>query len=385
MKLTDKKGTNEHSENSLPAGRYDLFSGAKELSAEHEHGGNVYKMSEELGISEDKLIDFSASINPLGISERVKDVIAGSLDSLVHYPDSDTKKLREKLAAHHGIDPESILCGNGSTELIYLLPRALKPRTVIIPVPTFSEYERACMMVKGAKVEHYLTAEENGYNVNTDEFSRDLQGCDMAFLCNPNNPTGNIMKRDDILELAKAAAKAQCMLVIDEAFIDFDPRESVIHDLESYPRLIVLRSMTKFYALTGLRAGYAVAHRDTVARLKQYKEPWTVNSLAQKAAVAALEDRDYMKRTMDVIVKEKAYLEKSFRELGLQHYPSAANYYLLRKDGARGHVEALRKRGLLLRDCSNFKGLDETYMRIAVKSHKENKMLIKHLKDICRA
>jgi len=344
-----------------------------------DHGGNIYKVAEETGIPEHRIIDFSASINPLGLSERVKQVIQSEMDSLVNYPDPDSKKLRQKLAQTNNIDPETILCGNGSTELIYLIPRALKPKKVLIPAPTFSEYEKAVRLNEDSRVKRYELREEHNFSFDVDGFVKAMQGCDMAFLCNPNNPTGRMLSKEEVRQIAGEAGSAKCCLVVDEAFIDFTPEESVITDPADNPYLLVLRSMTKFHAITGLRIGYGVFHSDLIAKIKKFKEPWTVNNLAQSAAFAALDDRDYMARTMEMMNKEKTYMENSFRAADIKFFPSTANYYLLRLDAAGELVSRLRKKGLLVRDCSNYRGLDGTYIRVAVKSHEHNEMLIKEL------
>ncbi|MEW6713581.1 MAG: threonine-phosphate decarboxylase CobD [Nitrospirota bacterium] len=351
-----------------------------------EHGGNIYRIAEEIGIPAEKLIDFSASINPLGISEKVKDVIKRELNSLVNYPDPDTKMLRHKIAEYHDIDPETIICGNGSTELIYLIPRALKPKTVLIPTPTFSEYERACRLSSELRVESYELKEENSFRIIADEFISTIEALSfnsqLIFLCNPNNPTGHLLKRDKVLAIAEAARKMKCYLVVDEAFIDFVPEESVIQDVQENPYLIVLRSMTKFYALTGLRIGYGVFHKDSINKIRQFKEPWTVNNLAQKTAIAALADYEYAAKTHELIKREKEFLEKSFQELNVEYLPSSVNYYLLKEKNSERIVSGLREKGILVRDCSNFRGLGSSYIRVAVKSRGDNEMLLRELSDI---
>ena len=353
--------------------------------ADAGHGGNIYKIAEETGIPVESLIDFSASINPLGLPERAKDVIKRELDNLVNYPDPDTKTLRRKIALHHGIDSDTIICGNGSTELIYLVPRALRPGKVLIPSPSFSEYERACKLNYELRITNYELKEENDFRIIPREFIRAMRGCDMAFLCNPNNPTGVLLKREAVLEIAQAAREAKCYLVVDEAFIDFTPEESVIRDVQANPYLIVFRSMTKFYALTGLRIGYGVFHEQVIEKIKKFKEPWTVNSLAQKAAAAVLDDNDYAVRTMELIKGEKDYIEKSLREMQVEYFPSAANFYLLKMKNAGDTVLNLKHKCILVRDCSNFRGLDGSYVRIAVKSRRDNEMLIKELSKLCGA
>lgn len=395
-----------------------------------EHGGNIYSLAEELKMQERKIIDFSASINPLGVSKKVKAEIRKHLKYLHNYPDPEAKRLRKFLAQYHGIDPETILCGNGSTELIYLIIGALKPKCVLIPAPTFSEYERACKMSDELRVMSYELKRENNFEINPDEFIAAIKGdshselrtpnsnppsppllkggkgglCDMAFLCNPNNPTGRLIKKDDILKIADAAMKLKCHLIIDEAFIDFcnppmppftkgghggisvkgytgglESGYSLIPNVQNNPYLIVLRSMTKFYALSGLRIGYGVFPQHLIGILKKYKEPWTVNSLAQRAAVIALKDKIYRNETLSLIGKEKIFLEKNFEKLGIGFYPSDANFYLLKINDVKEISQKLKSKGILVRDCSNFRGLDSSHIRIAVKSRRENTILLKNL------
>ncbi|MBI5098410.1 MAG: threonine-phosphate decarboxylase [Nitrospirae bacterium] len=355
------------------------------LGSDSEHGGNIYKLAKELGIPESKLIDFSASINSLGISKKVLDAIKKEFRNLVNYPDPDTNSLRNNLAQYHDIDPETIICGNGSTELIYLIPRALKPEIALIPAPTFSEYERACKLSCELRVESYELREENSFRIITDEFIAAIKklslNSKLIFLCNPNNPTGHLLKRTDVFRIAEAARKMKCYLVVDEAFIDFHHEESVIKHVQNNPYLIVLRSMTKFYALTGLRIGYGVFHPGLISKIKIFKEPWTVNNLAQKAAIAALEDVEYADKTFGMIGREKNFLEAGFKKTGIEYFPSDTNYYLLKIE-VQHAVSLLRRKGILVRDCSNFNGLDGSYIRVAVKSRRDNEILLKEIKDV---
>ncbi len=363
----------------------------KILNTHHsfEHGGNIYRLAEELSTPESRIIDFSASINPLGVSEKVKDRIKKELQDLHNYPDPDAKKLRERIAQYHDIDPETILCSNGSTELIYLIPKALKPGNVLIPAPTFSEYARACRTASyELRVRGYELKKKNNFDVNPDEFVKAIEGirknnpatvC-MAYLCNPNNPTGRLLGRDGIKKTADAAKELKCYLVVDEAFIDFCPEDTVVNEVQNNPYLIVLRSMTKFYALTGLRIGYGVFPHSLIEGLKEFREPWTVNTLAQKAVIAALEDIEYTDKTIRLIKREKEFLENGFRETGIKFYPSNANFYLLETKGNSMIYLKLREKGILVRNCSNFKGLDGSYIRVAVKSRQQNKALIRALR-----
>jgi len=364
-----------------------------------EQGENIYRLAEELKIQERKVIDFSIPVNPLGVSKKVKAEIRKHLKYLHNYPDPEAKRLRRRLAQHHGVDPDSILCGNGSTELIYLITRAIKPRKVLIPAPTFSEYERACRMSVESRVMSYELKKENNFSIDHDEFITAIEGitssklrtlnselkCDMAFICNPNNPTGRLLKREDVKRIADAAREMKCYLVVDEAFIYFSPDDSVIKDVGDNPHLILLRTMTNFYALSGLRIGYGIFPQHLIGRLKEYKEPYTVNSLAQRAAVAAIKDKVYRDKTFRLINEEKIFLEKSFKRIKIKFFPSAANFYLLKIDSADKIYDQLKRKCILVRDCSNFRGLDNTYLRVTVKSHKENAILIKELTSILQS
>lgn len=355
------------------------------------HGGNIYRFMEEMNFSINSVIDFSASINPLGVPESVKREIRKSIRYICHYPDPDAKRLTQEISKHLDIDPRYILFGNGSTELIYLIVRVLRPKRVLIPEPTFSEYERACSLNNELQVMSYELKKEEDFDLDPDDFISLLitrhylsQPFDMVFLCNPNNPTGRLLRKEEVLRIADATRDIKCYLVVDEAFIDFVPEDSVIREVINNPYLIVLRSMTKFYALSGLRIGYGVFPEDVKDLIKRHKEPWTVNTLAQIAGIAALKDEDYKRETFKVIEEGKKLLEDGFKSLRIDYLPSSANFYLIKDDNAQRIISSLRNKGIMIRDCSNFRGLDSTYMRIAVRSESENKRLLKELGEICQ-
>lgn len=365
---------------------YSIFTGNGQ--GVDPHGGNIYRLIEGKIFSIDEVIDFSASINPLGVPEIVSEKIRENIKHLCHYPDPDSKHLTLEIARHYDINPHSIICGNGSTELIYLVVRALKPKKVLIPEPTFSEYERACKLSGCLQVEYFKLEKKDDFDLNIDNFILSLTASnssmpfDMAFLCNPNNPTGRVIRKDDVLKIADAAKKLKCYLIIDEAFIDFTPAESVVQEVQRNPYLIVLRSMTKFYGLSGLRIGYGIFPKAIEGLIKKYKEPWTVNTLAQLAGITALNDIEYKERTFSLIKEEKDFLEKEFERLGIDYISSDVNFYLLRLNNAKKIILALRDKGILVRDCSNFRGLDSSYIRVAVKSNRDNMKLVKELNNL---
>jgi threonine-phosphate decarboxylase len=372
-----------------------------------EHGGNIYRLAEELKMQERKIMDFSASVNPLGVSKKIKTEIRRHLKYLHNYPDHEAKRLRKRLAQYHGIAPETILCGNGSTELIYLITRVLKPQKVLISAPTFSEYERAVVSAQNSElrtqIKYFVLKREDNFNINPDEFIEAMTdlvqhsknslnsgfcalcSVNMVFLCNPNNPTGRLIRKEGVKRIAAAAKEFKCYLIVDEAFIDFCAEDSIIKDMEDNPYLIVLRSMAGFYALSGLRIGYGVFPQHLIGSLKRYNEPWTVNNLAQRAAVVALKDKIYRSETFRLLKEEKRFLEKSFKKIGIEFFDSDVNFYLLKISNANEIFQQMKRKGILIRDCSNFRGLDNTYLRVAVKSHKENTILIKELTSILQS
>ncbi|HDO21522.1 MAG TPA: threonine-phosphate decarboxylase [Nitrospirae bacterium] len=357
------------------------------------HGGNVYRFVRESDIPVEEVLDFSASINPFGLPPSAAEAVQAGIRSVVNYPDPDAAELVDAIAGHMGVPPRSIICGNGSTELIYFLPRALRPESVLIPAPTFSEYERACLMAQksgaGCKkseekdsIKYYSLDGDNFFDIDPSVFIRFMEGCDMAFLCNPNNPTGRVLTKDQVMNMAEAARSLGCYLVVDEAFIDFVPEESVIGAVRDNPFLIVLRSMTKFYALSGLRLGYGVFPRHVMETLKDFKEPWTVNTLAMKAGVAAIKDAEYRRRSLEFMRNEKEFFENELVGLGVDFIPSSANFYLLNIGNAREVVSSLGRKGILVRDCSNFSGLESPHIRVAVKSRKDNVRLLNELNSL---
>ncbi len=361
-----------------------------------DHGGNIRAASRKTGIPERRILDFSASINPLGIPESARLAMTRQVSLLGHYPQPFAEELNERIGCMLGLDFRSIICGNGSTELIYLIPRVLKPREVLVAAPTFSEYEKACRVSSMARVVHYQLHRENDFDIDPNDFIAQMkvlskpttpnakQKSSLAFLCNPNNPTGRIVRKDAVMRIAKAAKKLKCHLVVDEAFIDFCPEESVACEVEGNPYLIVLRSLTKFYALAGLRLGYGIFAPALADRFREQKEPWTVNRLATAAGSASIRDTAYQKRTLKTLHEEKSFMAEEFTKLGIWYLPSGANYYLLQLRNAQRVITSLKAKGILVRDCANFKGLDKTYIRVAVRSRKENSRLIGEVARLCR-
>ncbi len=337
------------------------------------HGGNIY-------IYEKKLIDFSANINPLGLPGGVKSSLCENMDAVLHYPEHDGASLAGMIAARRGIKKENILIGNGSAELIYLVTAAFKPESVLIPSPTFSEYERAAA-ASGSRIKFLKLNSQKGFMPDSK-----LDEADILFICRPNNPTGNMIV-EDIEKIEESAGK---IAVIDEAFMDFLPEDANISLLKraaESEKLIVLRTFTKFFAIPGLRIGYAAGRDDNIARLRKHCPPWNVNSFALLAAELALQNTEYVKKTISFIEKERTFL---FNEISgiknLTPYPSLANFILIKVEAADSTSSILQKEliseGILVRDCKNFRGLSDAHIRVAVRSRRENNKLLKALRKV---
>lgn len=353
-----------------------------------KHGGDVYAAARDLGKPVDKLLDFSASINPLGPSAKVFRVLAKGRAWLSHYPDPDCWALKEALAAQWGLAPTQLAVGNGSTELIDLLPRALGLRRALIIGPTFSEYACAVARVGGRSTMLFARRSE-GYRPPVERAiariraMRKSRPLDAIFLCNPNSPTGQPCDPKDVLAIAWEAESRGLWMIVDESFAEYCEEVSVLPRLAECRRMIVLRSFTKFHALPGIRIGYAVAPETVVRRVMRHQPPWAVNTFAQLAAEAALSDRQHAARSLRFVEKERErFLARLSLVPGLNRFPSAANFVLLelpRPRQAGWLTQALRRRGILIRDCSGMRGLNRRTVRVAIRTRRDNDRLVEML------
>jgi threonine-phosphate decarboxylase len=346
------------------------------------HGGDVYHLARTLGVEVQDLLDFSANINPLGFPPGLNQAVMEALQEICHYPDRRCLDLRRDLAAYHGLTPEQILVGNGSTELIYLLARALKPGKSLINAPAFSEYEQALRMAQ-VPVDFHLTREADHFTLSA---ALDPRGADLVFLANPASPSGALIPTERLLAVIAALDGAGVWVVLDEAFIDFVAEASLKAHLARFPRLIILRSFTKFFGIPGLRLGYVLAAPELVARLAVLQEPWSVNTLAQAAGRACLTEHDFMAQTRLLVHEERQYLWEGLAALqGLKAFPSAVNYLLVKLTRPGATAAQLRRemldRRLIIRDAGNFRGLDERFFRVAVRRRHENDRLLQALKQ----
>ena len=357
------------------------------------HGGNIKHTIRQLPCSAGKrkgsngILDFSASINPLGYPENVRKIIWKNFDDILHYPDIDCSSLRKCITQKIRHSEDEIIVGNGSTELFYLIPRAIKPAKGIIFQPTFSEFAEA-LKCSHAEVFHTMLMVEEDFCFTYREDHFDDKKAEMVFLCNPNNPTGQLVEKTVIVNMARQ--HPDIIFVVDEAFMDFvdtPERYSVINDAGTVRNLIVVRSLTKFYGFPGLRIGYLVAHVDLVKKMTEYKEPWSVNTLAQYAARVAIEDEEFISRSREFMLQERLYLFNELANIhGLLPYKPTVNYIFIKINRVGMTSPLLRERlleyGIAIRDCSNFMGLNDKYFRVAVRTRDENMRLIAALKNI---
>lgn len=350
------------------------------MTTNFTHGGNTFAIASALGVPPEEILDFSASINPLGPAPGVREAVAAAFDRQVHYPDSDCTELRHALARHHGVAPANICVANGSTELIYLLPRLVAGKRALVVAPPFSEYARA-LARDGWGVDFFPLASGAGFDITIWRLGETLRnGYDLVIIANPGNPTGRLYPRAEVAELGRLCRAAGCFLAVDEAFMDFCEEGTVKRLAADDDGILVLRSMTKFYALPGLRLGYAIGASSVIARLSGLREPWSVNTLAQAAGIASLAAVGYAAATLEFVASERAYLAAGLASIpGLRPFPSAANYILVeicRGPSAADIVGQLLARRLIVRHCGNFAGLSDGFFRVAVRSRQENDRLL---------
>ncbi len=351
------------------------------------HGGNVHRLSRRYG--EQSWLDFSANINPLGLPSTVRQALIEQLDCLVHYPDPDYVQLRQCLADYSQQPIGHIIQGNGATELIYLYFKALAPKNVLIIAPTFAEYQRAAETA-GAQVDFCLLDQQNQFSLSLEQIGNHLmrKHYDVLVVCNPNNPTGQFIEIEQMARLAKLTRANDCRLLVDEAFIEFvDQGETANVAGLGLEHVFVIRALTKFFALPGIRLGFAICHDLALAeRIAQIREPWSVNGLAEVAALVAIKDTAYFAASRQWLSAERDFMMTELAQLpGWVAYPSRANFILCQLPPiwqASALREVLLKQGIVIRNASNFHGLDESYIRLAVKSRANNQSLITTLRQL---
>ncbi|MDO4632834.1 MAG: pyridoxal phosphate-dependent class II aminotransferase [Eubacteriales bacterium] len=343
----------------------------------HKHGGDIYSNTYK--------IDFSANINPLGIPENVCRAAAQAVEQCASYPDTEYRGLRAGIAKKEGVDEDEIICGNGAAELIFAITAALRPKKALLVVPGFAEYEQA-LRTQDCEVLFHELKEEQGFTLTEEYLEALTPDLDLIFLCNPNNPTGCLIPRELLAAILEKCRSLQIRAVVDSCFLDFlKEREEVdlSGELQAHPELFLLKAFTKTYAMAGLRLGYGLcADRALLQQMRQCIQPWSVSIPAQAAGCAALKEEAYVEEARAMIFEERERLKQELRVFGLKVYNSRANYIFFR--GPEDLGESCAAEGFLLRDCSNYRGLEAGFYRIAVRRPEENAALLGVLEQYYR-
>lgn len=344
------------------------------------HGGDWAGYRAEFGCD---ALDFSANVSPLGLPAGVAAAITNALPTADRYPDPLCRELRAALAGAEGVPADWILCGNGAADLIFRLALAVRPRRALLPAPTFAEYEAALQTV-GCAVQRVFLREENEFAV-TEEFTDAVTPeTDIVFLCQPNNPTGQVTPPALVERLVRRCAECGAVLVVDECFLDFLPDRDALTAkqlLRDAPQLIILKAFTKLYAMAGVRLGYALCGDATLLeKMRGAGQPWAVSSLAQAAGLAALQETAYAGAVRALIAEQRPRMAAGLRALGLRVMDGQANYLLFRATPDFG--EKLRRRGAVVRSCANYPGLDAAWYRTAVRTAEENTRLLQIMGEI---
>ena len=351
---------------------------------DHFHGSDLEKIEELYHIKKEDIVSFSANVNPLGISPRLKAELGSHIDRITTYPDREYTSLRRAIGQYLSIGPERIIVGNGSTELISLFIRIIHPNRALILGPTYSEYEREITM-QGGHSSYYPLRAANGFTLDLDDFTSKLtDDIDMIILCNPNNPTSTCISREDLRTILDVCKEHDIYAMVDETYIEFVTEGnlgSAVGLTSYYNNLIILRGTSKFYAAPGLRLGYAVTGNEHLTNeINQHKNPWMINSLAEIAGEIMFSDQSYIDETRALIAAERERLEKKYQNSGrFTVFHPVANFMLLRIEDETLNADILFDRAIrermMIRNCSTFPFLSDKYIRICFMDPSDNDRL----------
>lgn len=348
------------------------------------HGADINSAAELYGLEADKIIDFSSNINPF-IVESMDKIVAAGVENLQKYPDIKYRRLRKNIADYLRVEDSYIIPGNGATEIIYLLMRNLSGRLAIIN-PTFSEYRKGAE-IAGLSVVDFVMDWKKDFKLDLDEIYRRKDEFDSIFICNPNNPDGSVREIKKLLEFAEKEGK---LLIVDETFIEFADSEkdrSLVNMVEKSKNLFIIRAVTKFFGIPGIRLGYGISsNRELLQKMYDEKEPWTINSFADSASDFIFKEEEYIRKSKEYFSKERVCMINEINKIGgIKAFNSDANFILVRFEN-RNVLDVkenlLKRAGLLIRDASNFIGLDSSFARVAIKNHEQNTVLVDALRSV---
>mgnify|MGYP000167343641 CR=1 FL=1 len=361
------------------------------MSNTQVHGGDLDIISRRYGIPKEDIVNFSGNVNPLGLPEEVKAAVRDNLSVICDYPDVSYLKLREAIASYTGADIESLIVGNGSTELISTYIKTLCPRECIIISPAYSEYQREIELI-GGNITLFPLLEEEDFVLNLERLKALITDLtDLVVLCNPNNPTGSCVTANRLRMLLDCLKEHNACLMIDETYIEFADNVKAVSAMPltcEYTNLFIIRGTSKFFSCPGLRLGYS-ACSDIALREKaaSYKDPWSVNSYAELAGCVMFAAEDFIKRTRSLIISERNRIRSELLKWkNIKLYDTQSNFFLFkltREDISAADIfENLINKKLLVRDCSSFPYLDGHYIRFCIQLPQQNDMLLKELKEI---
>lgn len=352
---------------------------------DHFHGSDLEQIERQYGIRKEDVISFSANVNPLGISPNLRDTLSKHLDVITSYPDREYTSLRRHIAEYVHSDPEDIIVGNGSTELISLFIQIEHPKKAMILGPTYSEYERE-VFLGGGTAHYYPLKEKDDFCLDLLDFTGRLnESIDLLVICNPNNPTSSAITRAQMRQILDVCKQYDIFVMVDETYVEFAENMEEITSIpltHYYNNIIILRGTAKFFAAPGLRLGYAVTgNRDLIKSINTRKNPWTINSLAVIAGELMFSDVDYIRKTKSLISSERARIYKRLLESsGFKPYPASGNFLLakiLQKNvSSQDLFERAIKKGMMIRDCSTFPFLDQKYIRFCFMMPEDNDRLL---------
>ena len=358
------------------------------MTKQHFHGSDLEKIEAVYHISKEDIVNFAANVNPIGISYDVRNELPKHIDAITSYPDRDYTALRKSIAEYVHTSPDHILVGNGSTELISLVAQVMHPHNALILGPTYSEYEHEISLCGGTS--HYFhLQEEQDFVLDLKALQSSLAGVDLLVICNPNNPTSSQIPRDTMREILEYCKKQNTYVMIDETYVEFAPSANELTSIplaDSYDNLIVLRGVSKFFASPGLRLGYCICSSQALLQqCNEHKNPWTINSLAVEAGEIMLRDTAYIKDTYELIDSERTRICHILDEHAdkIKYYPPSANFILLRLINttvtAQDVFEQAIQKGLMIRDCSTFPYLDDSFLRFCFMKPEDNDRLLEVL------
>lgn len=337
------------------------------------HGGDIYRNQIEL--------DFSVNVNPLGMPKRVEEALMQAVGESAAYPDILAEDLKKSVAKRFGVPEGSLLFGNGASELFLAIVHAVSPKKIVIPVPSFFGYEHAAKAA-GGEINYVQLLEEDAFCMDERLLEHLDETADLLFLANPNNPVGNTIEPETLHSILCHCREQGIVVVLDECFVEFcGEAVSALPWRLEFPNLLIVRAFTKIYAIPGVRLGYLIgAERELLERIGRQLPEWNLSTFAQRAGCAACRELSYVEETKQQVAAERRFLTEGLRALGITVYPGAANFLFLRS--GLPLYERLLEKHILIRDCSNYRGLKKGYYRIAVKSHEENEELLRQIGEI---